>query len=98
LIEVSVLLGVTQTELELGYYMVDLPEIIESKRKSIAFNRFLDVSALLATNNRTLEDAEFKKFMRVISQGIDVKEPDKFDRAKFEELRALTAMGGNLAR
>jgi hypothetical protein len=98
LIEVAVLLGVTQTELENGYYMVDLPAIIESKRKNIAVNRFYDIYTLLATNHRALESEESTSFIRGISKEIGVKEPDNFDRSKFEELRALTGMGGNLAR
>lgn len=94
----AVLLGVTQTELENGYYMVDLPAIIESKRKSVAVNRFLDIYALLATNNRALEDAHSKAFIEGISKEMGVRESERFDRGKFDELRALTQMGANIAR
>jgi hypothetical protein len=92
------LLGVTQKELENGYYMVDLPAIIESKRKNIAVNRFLDIYTLLATNHRALENEESQAFIRGISREMGVKESETFDRSKFEELRALTGMGANLAR
>jgi hypothetical protein len=78
--------------------MVDLPAIIESKRKSISVNRFLDIYTLLATNNRVLDDAQSKSFIQGVSKDMGVKEPENFDRDKFEELRALTGMGGNLAR
>jgi hypothetical protein len=78
--------------------MVDIPTVIKSKRKNIAVNRFYDIYTLLATNNRALEDAESKSFIRGITNELGVKEPDKFDRDKFEELRMLTNMGGNLAR
>ena len=92
------MLGVTQTELENGYYMVDLPAVIESKRKNIAVNRFYDIYTLLATNQRALENTESQSFIRAISKEMGVKESDSFDRSKFEELRALTGMGANLAR
>ena len=92
------MLGVTQTELENGYYMVDLPAVIESKRKNIAVNRFYDIYTLLATNQRALENTESQSFIRAISKEMGVKESENFDRGKFEELRALTGMGANLAR
>jgi hypothetical protein len=53
---------------------------------------------ILATNNRGMEDADYKSYINGINKSLGVKADQKFDREKFEELRALTGMGGNRAR
>ena len=88
----------TQTELENGYYMVDLPALLDAKRKHDAVNRLSDILTLLSANNRGMEDAEYKKFIADLNKEIGIKTASKFDRSKFEELRAMTDFGGNLAR
>lgn len=98
LIEVAVTLGVTQVELETGYYMVDLLALMKTKGKQDASNRLQNVSAMIATNNRGLDDAEYKTFIRNLNNLVGIKEDTKFNRDKFEELRAFTGMGGNKAR
>jgi hypothetical protein len=93
-----VVLGVSQTVLESEYYMVDLTRLLEAKRKHDAFGRLNDVFTTLATNNRGMEDAEYKKFISGLNKEVGIKAENKFDRDKFEQLRAMTEMGGNRAR
>lgn len=89
----AALLNVSQTKLETEFYMVDILAVLEQKRKLDAVNRLQTVQALLATNNRGMEDSESKSFMRELTKALGVKE-EKFSRAKFEELRRFTEMGG----
>ena len=78
--------------------MVDLPKIIESARKRDIAKRLADINMIVATNNKALEDADYKSYISGLNKSLGIKAEQKFDRAKFEELRALTGMGGNRAR
>jgi hypothetical protein len=78
--------------------MVDIPKVIEASRKRDIANRLSDLQMILATNNRGMEDADYKSYINGINKSLGVKADQKFDREKFEELRALTGMGGNRAR
>ena len=98
LIDVAVILNVPQTVLETSYYMVDLPKIIESVRKRDIVKRLGDLQMILATNNRGMEEADYKSYITGLNKSLGIKAEQKFDRAKFEELRALTGMGANRAR
>lgn len=98
LIDVSVLLGVPQTVLETGYYMVDLPKIIEAKHKQVVGNRLNNIMMLTATNGRSIEESDYKAYINGLNKSLGVKAEEKFNRDKFEELRAMTNMGANLAR
>jgi hypothetical protein len=93
-----VVLGVSQTVLENEFYMVDLANLLEAKRKHSAYARLNEVFMTLATNNRGMEDAEYKKFISGLNKEVGVKAETKFNRDKFEQLRAMTEMGGNKAR
>lgn len=92
------MLGVTQVELENGYYMVDLAELMKQKRKHNAIHRLEDAFLLLSTNNRAMEEAEAKKYMRQMTEAVGIKKSEKFDRSAMEQLRAFTNMGGNKAK
>jgi hypothetical protein len=78
--------------------MVDLSKLLEAKRKQSAFSRLNDVFTNIATNNRAMDDAEYKKFISGLNKEVGIKAENKFDRDKFEQLRAMTEMGGNRAR
>jgi hypothetical protein len=78
--------------------MVDLPKIIEAVRKRDIADRLGDIYMIVATNNRSIEEADYKTYIGGLNKSLGVKAEQKFDRAKFEELRALTGMGGNRAR
>jgi hypothetical protein len=78
--------------------MVDLPKIIEAARKRDITRRLGDLQMVLATNNRGMEDADYKSYVSGLNKSLGIKADQKFDRDKFEELRALTNMGANKAR
>jgi hypothetical protein len=78
--------------------MVDIPKIIEAARKRDVANRLGDIYMIVATNNRSIEEADYKTYISGLNKSLGVKTEQKFDRAKFEELRALTGMGANRAR
>jgi hypothetical protein len=70
--------------------MVDLPALLKAKRKHDAANLLNEMLTALATNNRAMEDAEQKKYIAGLNKEMGIKQSNKFDRAKFEELRAMT--------
>lgn len=81
------MLGVSQTDLEHGYYMVDLTELLKAKRKHDALHRLADVHMFIATSGRSIEEADYKTYIRGLSDSVGVKQDEKFSREKFEELR-----------
>jgi hypothetical protein len=87
LIDVAIILDVSQTELENGYYMADLPALLSAKRKHDAANRLGDIFMLIATNSRSVEEADYKTYIRGLNKEVGVKEEQGFNRDKFEELR-----------
>jgi len=78
--------------------MVDIPKIVEAVRKRDIANRLADIYMIIATNNRAIEEADYKTYISGLNKSLGIKAEQKFDRDKFEELRALTSMGGNRAR
>lgn len=78
--------------------MADLPKLLEEKAKEKHEKLLEQVLIQLATNQRTLEDNEFKKFMGQISKALNQNQTNAFDRDKMEELRMLTQMGANRSR
>lgn len=88
------MLNVSQRTLETEYYMIDLRALLEQKRKYDAMQRLQDVQLALATNNRSVEDAEFKSLIKTLNNSLGVKHEEKFSREKFEELRRFTEMNG----
>jgi hypothetical protein len=85
-------LGVSQTVLECEFYMVDLANLLEAKRKLSASGRLNEVLLALATNNRGMDDAEYKKFIGGLNKELGIKPENKFNRDKFEQLRAMTGV------
>ena len=67
--------------------MVDIPVVLEATRKQEALKRLSDVYIGLATNNRSLEESEYKAFIRRLNKDVGLKEEQGFNRDKFEELR-----------
>lgn len=88
----AVVLGVSQTVLENEFYMVDLSKLLEAKRKQSASYRLNDVLLTIATNNRGMDDAEYKKFISGLNKELGIKPENKFNRDKFEQLRAMTGV------
>lgn len=99
LVQAASALDVSQYEIENEFYMVDIPQLIEEKIKMKHRELYENFMILLATNNRSLEDNEFKKFMEDLSKPLmQQKQNSEFDREKFEQLRLLTNMGANRFR
>jgi hypothetical protein len=88
--EVALILGVSQHAIENEYYMIDLPRLIERKVKLDAVKRLEDMRFTFASNNRSLEEVEFKKYMNELTKRTGAKISETFDREKFEQLRAMT--------
>jgi uncharacterized NAD-dependent epimerase/dehydratase family protein len=90
LLDVALMLGVSQHAIENEYYMIDLPRMLERKARIDAMKRIEDLRFNIATNNRSLDEAEFKKYMNELTKRTGIKVAEKFDREKFEQLRAMT--------
>ena len=83
------LLDKTQVEIETGYYMVDLAKVIESKRKLEAAEKLEQVRIVLGTNNRGLEEADYKALLNDLTKRVGIKPEQGFNRDKFDQLRAM---------
>jgi uncharacterized NAD-dependent epimerase/dehydratase family protein len=88
--DVALMLGVSQHAIENEYYMTDLPRLLERKAKLDAMKRLDDFRFNIATNNRGLDEAEFKQYTNELTKRTGLKVNEKFDRSKFEQLRAMT--------
>lgn len=86
------MLGVPQIVLETSYYMVDLPELLKAKRKQNAATQLTELYLLIATNNRGMEDADYKKYIRGLTDELGMKQNETFNRDSFEQLRMLSNM------
>jgi polyhydroxyalkanoate synthesis regulator phasin len=91
--DASVQLGVTQRVVETEYYFVDLPAVIDEYRKQNARERLEALQVQAAANGR-LEKDEHKRFVAALTKQAGYKANDRFDRNKFEQLRAMTKGGG----
>jgi 5-bromo-4-chloroindolyl phosphate hydrolysis protein len=83
------MLDKTQVEIETGYYMVDLAKVIESKRKLEAADKLEQVRIALSTNNRSLEEADYKALVADLTKRVGFEPEQKFNRDKFDQLRAM---------
>ncbi|MBU5214959.1 hypothetical protein [Heyndrickxia oleronia] len=89
-------MGVSQVSIENEFYMVDLPIILEEKAKEKSARLLEQIMILIATNDRHMEEGEYKKLINNITNQLDKQEETcQFDREKFEQLRFLTNMGAN---
>lgn len=78
--------------------MVDLPKFLEEKAKEKNSQMMEQVLIHLATNQRSLEENEFKKFMDGLAKTLNQNPTNSFDRNKMEELRMMTQLGSNRTR
>lgn len=83
-------MGVSQVSIENDYYMVDLPELIQMKYRKEQTDKLSQLQILIAANNRSIEEKEYKEFIQSIIPS-DLKNPADnmlvFNRDKFEQLR-----------
>jgi hypothetical protein len=89
LLDAAVMLDKTQVEIETGYYMVDLAKVIESKRKLEAADKLEQVRIALSTNNRSLEESDYKALVADLTKRVGFEPEQKFNRDKFDQLRAM---------
>jgi hypothetical protein len=89
---------VTQKAIESEYCLIDLPDYIAKKGKTKAEEQLKQLMLLQASNQRVMEEEAYSGFVKGLKQNAEIKESDKFDRDKFEELRMLTNLGANKAR
>lgn len=70
--------------------MVDLMELVERKGKYDAANRLQELQLRIATNNRAMEDADYKTMIHGMTKQLGVRgETTGFSREKFDQLRAM---------
>jgi hypothetical protein len=82
------LIGVTQREIENDFYMVDLARMAEIKRKQQALQK---LELLQIVHARQLEQKDYEELVRRYTNEAEIKRKEaKFNRSKFEELRAIT--------
>ncbi|GIQ63718.1 hypothetical protein PACILC2_22860 [Paenibacillus cisolokensis] len=77
--------------------MIDLPAVLESKRKATQLDRLMALS--IATMAQCADQDARQRFVERLSDGLDeVNEDeaknDEFDRKAFERLRGLVGKGG----
>jgi hypothetical protein len=73
--------------------MVDLASLMQQKRRHDASQRLQDAYLLMSVNNRAIDDTEYKRYIQDLQRTMGVKQEAKFNRDKFEELRAFTNYG-----
>ncbi|WP_096436486.1 hypothetical protein [Alteribacter populi] len=93
--ESAVILGKTQRQIENEYYLVDLPELLDDKRRTDAIQRLADNHAQVANNGRRLEDEDYKEYRNALVRAAGIKPKETFDRDKFEQLRMMAGNGAN---
>ncbi|KAB7674984.1 MULTISPECIES: hypothetical protein [Bacillus] len=81
-------MGVTQRQIEEDYYLIDLAAYAEKSRNRKAARK-LDLLTII--NARNLEQKEYRELIRTWTREAGIKpKTEKFNRSKFEELRALS--------
>jgi hypothetical protein len=79
--------------------MVDIPKLIEKKRKQQLANYFMELQLLIASNNRVLDEDNYENFVRNLTKNLENEEDkakqNKLDRHGLEALRLMTNMGAN---
>lgn len=91
----------SQIELENGFYMVDIPYLLKKKRQSDVEDYILQMRMTIATNQRVMEDEQYKEFITELMKNIESSSSnneatgEKFDRQAFETLRFMTKQGAN---
>lgn len=80
-------MGVTQRQVLHEYFWVDLARMAAIIRKQEALRK---MELLNIINARNLEEKDYRELIRRYMKEAEFKEKSqKFDRSKFEELRAL---------
>ena len=69
--------------------MVDLPELIQLNFKKNQAEKLAQLQILIASNNRTLEEKEYTKFIKTLIpvDSKSIEDTSTFSRDKLEQLR-----------
>ncbi len=78
--------------------MVDIPKFLEDIAKEKKERVLEQILILLATNQRSMDQKEFEKFLKKLTDGVSGQDITTFNRDKMEELRMLTNLGANKSR
>ncbi|WP_370221990.1 hypothetical protein [Cytobacillus sp.] len=84
--------------LETQYYFKDLPQLLEERAKEKNEKILEQIFIRLATNQRAMEEEEYKKFLKVLTKKLKSQPGLEFSRDKMEELRMMTHLGANKSR
>lgn len=84
--DVSLTLGVSQKTIEEEFYMIDLPLLLEKKRKNDAIER---LNQLVLYNAASMDQSDFKQFVNDLTKQAGIKQEQKFSREKIEQLRSM---------
>jgi len=91
LIEIAAELGVTQHVLENEYYMIDLPQVLESHRKQKASQNYMNaIITMIPSMEPKAREKAFRELERQagITQYRQAKLA-KFDHAQFNKIKAM---------
>jgi hypothetical protein len=84
----AAVMGVTQRQIEEDFYLLDLAHYAEKSRNRKAAHK-LDL--LTIANAKNLEQDSYRDLVRSWTREAGIKpKREKFNRSKFEELRALS--------
>lgn len=90
--ECAVWLGKSQVEFENEYYVMDLFDVLDAKRKMDAENWFMQLNIEMIP--QTTDGEDVRKFITSLHKmaGYEAK-PATFDKARFEQLKMELKMG-----
>lgn len=82
-------MGVSQIALETEYYMVDIPDILQKKLERDKNDKLNHLQLLIASNNRKLEEKDYKNMVAGLMPQNVINNTNNFDRDKMERLRNM---------
>lgn len=71
--------------------MVDIPQLLKLKAEKETQERILQLKMLIASNQRTMEDKEYKQFIEILNPK---QVSNRFNRDRVEQLRAMSGGRG----
>lgn len=84
----------TQYEIENEYYFVDLPDLIEKKRKSEAMALLQKLRSDVAAGARSMGDEDYSKYSEELAKLAGLREEkQRFDREGFEQMKGILSSG-----
>lgn len=75
--------------------MVDIPDLLEKKRKEEKAEYHMQLLLQIAANSRALKDEGYDEFVRNLTKDFEKETTNKLDRQALETLRLMTKQGAN---